>query len=86
MDFELGCLHTKEIHMDSMWTPWSPCGVCGVHLDSMGQGKVYPKWGVNIIGKLISEGFGLSMSKSGKILKILSVWEKSFSLIFFLMF
>ena len=42
-----------------------------------------PKVGVNTIGKLISEGFGLSISKSDEILKILSVWGKSFSLIFF---
>jgi len=51
-------------------------------------GKKYriSKMGVKRVGKLISEGFGVSMSKSGKILKILSAHEIFFSLNFFLMF
>ena len=39
--------------------------------------------GVKRVGKLISEDFGGSMSKSGEILKILSAHEKLFSLNFF---
>ena len=38
----------KAIFMDSIRSPcgvhaelWSPCGVCGVHENSMGQGKVH---------------------------------------------
>ena len=58
--------------MDSTWTPLSLGGVCGVHLESMGQGKVHliPSTEVGYTFQFIRHqfhvqlGFAMTINKS----------------------